>query len=150
MIKMVHTEQFNGLGCDHLRGPHPGGCQSLVSLGGDRRIVLLWGTSLKIWPVRSLAGIWSRQWFCCSTAVAFPLSVRPVFWRWLLQLVPCLRRKRSYRFTASNRHTVIAQTRSSVSRHLAFTRIAARLNRFEAGFKPPPGSGLQTGLRTGS
>ena len=35
---MVHTEQFN-----------------------DRRIVLLWGTSLKIWPVRSLTGIWSRQ-----------------------------------------------------------------------------------------
>ena len=26
----------------------------------------------------------------------------------------------------------------------------ARLNRFEAGFKPPPGSGLQTGLRTSS
>ena len=37
MIKMVHTEQS----CDHLRGPHPGGCQSLVLLGGDRRIVLL-------------------------------------------------------------------------------------------------------------
>ena len=55
-----------------------------------------------------------------------------------------------HRFTASNRYTVIAQTRSSVSRHLAFTLIAARLNRFEAGFKPPPGSGLQTGLRTGS
>ena len=39
--KMVHMEQFNGLGCDHLRGPHPVGCQSLVSLGSDRRIVLL-------------------------------------------------------------------------------------------------------------
>ena len=66
------------------------GCQSLVSLGDDRRIVLLWSTSLKIWPVRSLAGIWSRQWFWCNPAVAFLLSVRPVFWRWLLQLVPCL------------------------------------------------------------
>ena len=55
-----------------------------------------------------------------------------------------------HRFTASNRYTVIAQTRSSVSRHLAFTRIAAHLNRFEVGFKPPPRSGLQTGLRTGS
>ena len=41
VIKLVHMEQFNGLGRDHQRGPHPGGCQSLVSLGGDRRIVLL-------------------------------------------------------------------------------------------------------------
>ena len=65
-------------------------------------------------------------------------------------LVPPPPTEQYHRFTASNRYTVIAQTRSSVSRHLAFTRIAARLNRFEAGFKPPPGSGLQTGLRTGS
>ena len=62
-------------------------------------------------------------------------------------LVPPPPTEQYHRFTASNRYTVIAQTRSSVSRH---SRIAARLNRFEAGFKPPPGSGLQTGLRTGS
>ena len=64
-------------------------------------------------------------------------------------LVPPPPTEQYHRFTASNRYTVIAQTRSSVSRHLAFTRIAARLNRFEAGFKPPPGSGLQTGSQAG-
>ena len=61
-------------------------------------------------------------------------------------LVPPPPTEQYHRLTASNHYTVIAQTRSSVSHHLAFTRIAARLNRFEAGFKPPPGSGLQTGL----
>ena len=82
------------LGHDLLRGPHPGVCHSRVSLGGGRRIVLLWGTSLKIWPMKSSAGIWSMQWLCCSPAVAFLISVTPVSWRWLLQLVLCLQMQR--------------------------------------------------------
>ena len=61
-------------------------------------------------------------------------------------LVPPPTTEQYHRFTASNRYTAIVQTRSSLSRHT----LHARLNRFEAGFKPSPGSGLQTGLRTGS
>ena len=53
------------------------------------------------------------------------------------------------RFVASNRYTAIAQTqaRSAATERLHASRV--RLNRIEAGFKPPPGSGLQTGSQAG-
>jgi len=75
-------------------------------------------------------------------------QVRPVLTSYLL-LRPnsC----QYHRFVASNRYTAIAQTQTSLSaaatQRLHASR--ARLNHIEAGFKPPPGSGLQTGSQAG-
>ena len=49
-----------------------------------------------------------------------------------------------HRFVASNHYTALAQTQSSLSRTYRLHASRARLNRIEADFKPPPGSGLQT------
>ena len=65
-------------------------------------------------------------------------------------LVPPPPTEQYHRFTASNRYTAVVQTRSLTAATSRLHTSRARLNRFEAGFKPPPGSGLQTGLRTGS
>ena len=61
-------------------------------------------------------------------------------------LVPPPPTEQYHTFVASNRYTAIAQTQSSLNRHLAFTHIACTPNRFEAGFKPPPGSDLRNGV----
>ena len=42
-------------------------------------------------------------------------------------------------------HRHIAHSAATLRLHAS----RARLNRIEAGFKPPPGSGLQTGLQAG-
>ena len=65
-------------------------------------------------------------------------------------LVPPPMTEQYHRFTVSNRYTAIVQTRSSTAATSRLHTLRARLNRFEAGFKPPPRSGLQTSLRTGS